>query len=142
MLCEERAARSGLARITRPGSKAKRAFNSKEPIHALEAAAVDAATKGDTKGYRAALRLAGTVESGGKQTQTEKVLLWLLSGKSLHQLAATDQGIMRLASRISDLGQLGYEIDRRTVLVDGKRVEAYWIREELIDLYRKELSRP
>lgn len=67
-------------------------------------------------------------------TQTEAVLRWLESGRTITQREAEDHlGIMRLASRINDLKREGHDIRSKRVKVptrygDGQTtVCAYYI---------------
>lgn len=54
-----------------------------------------------------------------KMTQNDKVLMYLQQFGSINPLQAlSDLGIMRLASRISDLKSMGYGIEKR--MVTGK----------------------
>lgn len=59
------------------------------------------------------------VGTASKITQNDKVLMYLQQFGSINPLQAlSDLGIMRLASRISDLKSMGYEIEKR--MVTGK----------------------
>ena len=54
-----------------------------------------------------------------KVSQNEKVIAYITEFGSINPLQAlSDLGIMRLASRISDLKSMGYEIEKR--MVSGK----------------------
>lgn len=56
---------------------------------------------------------------GGRMTQTEQVLKYMEDFGSITPMEAmADLGIMRLASRIHDLGRMGYSIKRE--MVTGK----------------------
>lgn len=61
------------------------------------------------------------------RSQQERILAWLRSGRKLTQLEALNKfGCMRLASRISDLRKLGYEIKVMKILtMTGKYVAQY-----------------
>lgn len=59
------------------------------------------------------------VGKASKITQNDKVLMYLQQFGSINPLQAlSDLGIMRLASRISDLKSMGYGIEKR--MVTGK----------------------
>lgn len=59
------------------------------------------------------------VGTASKITQNDKVLMYLQQFGSINPLQAlSDLGIMRLASRISDLKSMGYGIEKR--MVTGK----------------------
>lgn len=54
-------------------------------------------------------------------TQADRVLAYLESGQRLTQFEAlTELGIMRLASRITDLRQAGHDIERKMVEVTNR----------------------
>lgn len=56
-----------------------------------------------------------------KPTQNEKILDYIAEFGSITQLEALqDLGIMRLASRISDLKRLGYPIESRVIEVKNR----------------------
>lgn len=61
------------------------------------------------------------------RTQNARILKWLLAGKTLTPLQALEKfKVMRLASRIGDLKELGYEIKTEMIkLKSGKRVGRY-----------------
>ena len=60
-----------------------------------------------------------------KPTQNERILDYIAEFGSITQLEALqDLGIMRLASRISDLKRLGYPIDSKVIEVKNRFGEA------------------
>lgn len=63
------------------------------------------------------------------KTQSEIILDYLLAGNTLTSLEALQRfQCFRLASRISDFKQLGYDIKSKTVRTyNGKYVSQYWI---------------
>ena len=68
-----------------------------------------------------------------KPTQNEKILQYIDDFGSITQLEALrDLGVMRLASRISDLKRLGYPVFSTIETVNNRygekcRVKRYWI---------------
>lgn len=66
-----------------------------------------------------------------KPTQAQRVLAYIREFGAITQLEALrDLGVMRLASRISDLRRMGYDITGKTVVVKNKwqeecRVKSY-----------------
>ena len=72
-------------------------------------------------------------------TQNQRILDYLDSHGSITQLEALNKlGIMRLASRISDLRRNGYQIDSKMDFVMNRygercRVKRYSLRKEQID---------
>jgi hypothetical protein len=70
-----------------------------------------------------------------KPTQNEKIIDYLHRFGSITQLQALqDLGIMRLASRISDLKRLGYPIDSRMETVKNRfqepcHIKVYFLKE-------------
>lgn len=66
---------------------------------------------------------------GTSATQCELILDYLQDGNTLTSLEALKMfGCMRLASRIHDLRDRGYDIKNETIKVNsGKRVTRYWI---------------
>lgn len=59
------------------------------------------------------------ISSAQKKTQDERVIEYIREFGSITQIQAlADLGIMRLASRISDLKKQGYSIERK--MVEGK----------------------
>lgn len=64
-----------------------------------------------------------------KTTQAERVLEYMMEFGSITQLEALrDLGVMRLASRISDLKKLGYPIKSDTVAVKNRYEENCYIK--------------
>ena len=64
-----------------------------------------------------------------KQTQSERVLEYIESFGSITQLEALqDLGVMRLASRISDLKKLGYPITSNVEAVKNRYGENCYIK--------------
>jgi hypothetical protein len=64
-----------------------------------------------------------------KATQAERVLQYIEDFGSITQLEAlNDLGVMRLASRISDLKKLGYPIESETVSVKNRYEEDCYIK--------------
>jgi len=72
-------------------------------------------------------------------TQNQRIIEYLDSYGSITQLEALNKlGIMRLASRISDLRRKGYQIDSEMDIVTNRygekcRVKRYSLRKEQID---------
>lgn len=72
-------------------------------------------------------------------TQNQRILDYLDSHGSITQLEALNElGIMRLASRISDLRKNGYQIDSKMDIVHNRygekcRVKRYSMRKERVD---------
>lgn len=64
-----------------------------------------------------------------RNTQEARILEYLKQGNSLTALEALDKfGSFRLASRISELKRLGYQIQSETIKTDtGKHIKKYWI---------------
>ncbi len=63
-----------------------------------------------------------------KKTQAERVLAYIERFDSITQYEALqDLGVMRLASRISDLRKLGYPIKSETVAVKNRFEETCYI---------------
>lgn len=64
-------------------------------------------------------------------SQCAQILAYLKKGKKLTSLEALEKfGCMRLASRILDLREKGYNIKVMTVdTLTGKRVSQYWLEE-------------
>jgi Helix-turn-helix domain len=59
-------------------------------------------------------------------TQTQSVLQYLKSGKSLTPLQALDKfGILRLSARVLDLKNQGHAIDMRMLKIGSKHVGCY-----------------
>lgn len=64
-----------------------------------------------------------------KQTQSERVLQYMDTFGSITQLEAlNDLGVMRLASRISDLRKQGYPIKSDVVAVKNRYGESCYIK--------------
>ena len=62
------------------------------------------------------------------QTQEERILDWLLSGRPLTALEALEQfGSFRLAARICELRRVIPIRSTKVKTQTGKRVEQYWI---------------
>lgn len=56
-----------------------------------------------------------------KPTQNERILAYMDKHGSITQMEAMNKiGVMRLASRISDLRRLGYPIESQTVVVKNR----------------------
>lgn len=67
-----------------------------------------------------------------KESQTKRILAWLLSGKELTALGAlTAFGCFRLSARIYDLEKKGHVIHREMIIVNDKKVAKYWIEHEV-----------
>ena len=61
-------------------------------------------------------------------SQTKQILAWLQSGNTITAIEALEKfGCFRLASRINDLKNGGYIINRRSIIKNGKRVAQYYI---------------
>jgi hypothetical protein len=61
-------------------------------------------------------------------TQSAQILSALKKGKKLTAIKALrDFGCFRLAARINELRDKGYDIKSRLKPVDGKRIAEYWI---------------
>ena len=66
---------------------------------------------------------------GTKMTQNQRVIAYLEQFGSITQLEALrDLGIMRLASRISDLKKLGFTIESTTEAVQNRWEEKCYIK--------------
>lgn len=67
------------------------------------------------------------------KTQTDLILDYLLAGNTLTSLEALHRfQCFRLASRISELKQSGYDVQSETVKIpSGKHVSKYWIRTKI-----------
>ena len=71
-----------------------------------------------------------------KPTQNQRILDYINEFGSITQIQAlTDLGVMRLASRISDLKRLGYPVESEMVTVKNRygeecRVKSYKLRGE------------
>lgn len=64
-----------------------------------------------------------------KETQAERVLKYMEDFGSITQLEAlTDLGVMRLASRISDLKKMGVPIESQTEAVKNRYGESCYIK--------------
>ena len=64
-----------------------------------------------------------------KATQAERVLQYIEDFGSITQLEAlNDLGVMRLASRISDLKKMGYPIKSETISVKNRYAEDCYIK--------------
>lgn len=72
-------------------------------------------------------------------TQNQRLLDYLASHGSVTQIEALNKlGIMRLASRVSDLRKKGYQIDSKMDMVTNRygekcRIKRYSLRKERID---------
>jgi hypothetical protein len=65
----------------------------------------------------------------GKATQAERVLSYIEEFGSITQMEAlADLGVMRLASRISDLKKMGYPIKGETITVKNRYAEDCYIK--------------
>lgn len=70
-----------------------------------------------------------------KPTQNERIIDYINQFGSITQLEALrDLGVMRLASRISDLKRLGYPIDSKTETVKNRfqepcHIKVYFLKE-------------
>lgn len=74
------------------------------------------------------IRLQTKQKARAKPTQAERVLDYIAEFGSITQLdALRDLGIMRLASRISDLKKQGYEINRKYECVKNRYGEDCYI---------------
>ena len=76
--------------------------------------------------------MAQMVESVKKMSQTDLILDYLLNGGKLTALDALDKfGCFRLGARIWDIRNLGYEVDKQTIVIPGgSRIAVYSIKEE------------
>lgn len=64
-----------------------------------------------------------------KQTQNERIIAYMIQFGSISQLEALqDLGVMRLASRISDLRRKGYNIISKTEAVSNRYGEKCYIK--------------
>lgn len=64
-----------------------------------------------------------------KQTQAERVLNYIEEFGSITQLEALrDLGVMRLASRVSDLKKQGFPIEAKTEAVKNRFGESCWVK--------------
>ena len=69
-----------------------------------------------------------------KETQTHKIITWLRNGNNLTPLEALKYfGCFRLAARIHDLKQKGYDIRCEMVTVGDATVARYRLFEEMLD---------
>ena len=72
-----------------------------------------------------------------KPTQNERILKYISDFGSITQLEAlADLGIMRLASRISDLKMLGYDIDSNYISVKNRygekcKIKRYFLKKSI-----------
>ena len=65
----------------------------------------------------------------GRPTQNQRILEYILAFGSITQLEAlNDLGIMRLASRISELRKRGYNIESKTETVKNRYGAACYIK--------------
>jgi hypothetical protein len=71
------------------------------------------------------------------QTQCQMILEWMKSGKSISGLEALNHlKCFRLASRINDLKNQGYEIcDKWVRLPSKKKVKFYYLKSEQKELF-------
>jgi hypothetical protein len=68
-----------------------------------------------------------------KPTQNEKIIAYMIQFGSISQLEALqDLGVMRLASRISDLRRKGYNIISKTEAVNNRFEEKCYIKRYMI----------
>jgi hypothetical protein len=59
-------------------------------------------------------------------TQTQLILSYLLEGKQLNPIQSLNLfGCFRLAARISDIKEMGYNIETKMVEENGKRFASY-----------------
>lgn len=71
-------------------------------------------------------------------SQNERILNYINRFGSITQLEAlTDLGVMRLASRISDLRRQGYSIVSKTVEVENRFGEKARIKRYSLEVYNK-----
>ena len=73
-----------------------------------------------------------TIESVKKMSQTDLILDYLLNGGKLTALEALDKfGCFRLGARIWDIRNMGYIVDKQTIVTPGgARIAIYSIKEE------------
>ena len=69
------------------------------------------------------------------ESQCTQILTALINGKRITPIEALYQfGCMRLASRISELKKLGWNIEKETVLLSsGKRIARYYLDENKLN---------
>lgn len=69
------------------------------------------------------------------ESQNTQILTALINGKRITPLDALDwYGCFRLASRISELKKLGWNIKKETVLlISGKRIARYYLDENKLN---------
>lgn len=69
------------------------------------------------------------VNPASSQTQTQRILAYMLGGGRITSLEALNQfQCFRLASRISDIRNLGYEVQSQFISTStAKKVKQYWI---------------
>jgi hypothetical protein len=68
------------------------------------------------------------MKSGGSQSQNERILAILQSGRSLTPLEALREvGSLRLRARVHNLKAMGYDIQTRMVERDGKHFAEYFL---------------
>lgn len=69
------------------------------------------------------------------ESQCTQILTVLINGKRITPLDALDLfGCFRLASRISELKKLGWNIEKETVLLSsGKRIARYYLDENKLN---------
>lgn len=66
-----------------------------------------------------------------KVNQQRKIMRVLKSGKTLTTRQAFEMGILRLASRISELRKAGYPIDDSWETKNGRSWKRYYLNEDL-----------
>ena len=69
------------------------------------------------------------------ESQNTQIITALINGKRITPLDALDwYGCFRLASRISELKKLGWNIEKETVLLSsGKRIARYYMDEKKLN---------
>ena len=71
-----------------------------------------------------------------KPTQNDRILKYMLDFGSITQLEAlTDLGVMRLASRISDMRKQGYSIISKREAVKNRYGETCYIKRYSLEVY-------
>lgn len=72
------------------------------------------------------------------KTQNERLIEYLCKFESITQIEALNEiGIMRLASRISELKKNGYSIESKDEIVKNRygepcRIKRYWLKQETL----------
>jgi biotin operon repressor len=61
-------------------------------------------------------------------TQTQQILKYLQSGNKITGMDALQLfGCFRLAARVQELREIGYEVKSQLIKINGKRIAEYWL---------------